>query len=234
MRRIPLAGAMLAAISAVASAGDLSYPVSTMGAGPMVAPSFNWVGTYIGVNGGFGSGSLDWAYAPPPGTANHSTSGGLLGVALGVNMTNGSWLYGLEGDADWANINGSTACPNPVFTCASKLQWLGTLRGRLGWTTNNILIYGTGGLAAGGVNISTTRPGFAVPPSGTATNGSTSTDLGWTAGLGAEFGFYNNWSLKAEWLYYDLGTHRHTVDQGLVVNARETGNIFKVGLNNHF
>lgn len=232
MRHLLLAGPLFVGLSGLAQAADLTYPMA--GAGPMVAPTFNWAGTYVGVNGGFGSGSLDWAYTPAPGTANHSTSGGLLGVTAGVNVLSGPLLYGLEGDVDLANIDGSTACPNAAFSCDSNLNWLGTLRGRLGWTTNSILFYGTGGLAVGGVNISTTHPGFVVPPSGTATNGSTSTDIGWTAGLGAEFGFANDWSVKAEWLYYNLGSHLHTVDGNLKVNATEFGNIFKVGLNKHF
>ena len=57
-------------------------------------------------------------------------SGGLAGVTLGYNWQTGSWVWGLEGDLDWADIKGDTTCG--AGTCEIKDEWLGTARARIG------------------------------------------------------------------------------------------------------
>lgn len=137
------------------------------------------------------------------------------------------WLTGIEADfqgltgegsATLTSISGVAGFPTETFTSATtitkKVDWLGTLRGRLGiLVTPNLLAYGTGGLAYGHVTASTTisqsdtgiLPG---PATGTATTtGSISqTRAGWALGGGAEWKLAANWSLKGEYLHYDLGT----------------------------
>jgi len=97
-----------------------------------------------------------------------------------------------------------------------------------------LFIYGTGGVAWGDVTIQTVWPGVAVPPSGTSTNGQTIIRVGWVGGVGAEHAIWRRLTVKAEWLYYDLGSGTFAVDNGLFVNACETGNMFRGGLNWHF
>ena len=86
------------------------------------------------------------------------------------------------------------------------MKWFGTVRGRLGFTPlNNLMIFATGGLAfgrieyAGNINRSAILVNFNIPGSDTAT------PTGWTVGGGVEYALTNRWSVKGEYLYYDLG-----------------------------
>jgi outer membrane immunogenic protein len=191
---------------------------------------YNWTGFYAGINGGGGFGHTDWTYVVGGTQAGHNTSGGLIGGTVGYNHQIQNWVLGLEGDWDWANIKGSTACPNPAFSCESKLNSLGTLRGRLGMAvgpTGNILLYGTGGWAWGRLNIQTVHPTV-------GTNGTSHTPSGWTGGGGVEWGFLPHWSAKLEYLYVGFGTNTYTVDTGLQVDAKERVNVIRAGVNYRF
>jgi outer membrane immunogenic protein len=131
---------------------------------------------------------------------------------------------------------------------------LGTVRGRLGWLYSPaLLIYGTGGLAYGGVkgatNVGSTLTGYA--PGSLLVNPGTGasfsdTRVGWTAGAGFEWKATTQWSVKLEYLYYDLGTvttNAQLVDpligfpvpnyfiNNVQTTTRFNGNIVRVGLN---
>jgi len=97
------------------------------------------------------------------------------------------------------------------------VDWLGTVRGRVGFlATPALLMYGTGGFAYGEVKVSTSitqsntdcanfGAGSCVA-SNAATSGESQTRAGWTAGGGFEWLFAPQWSAKAEYLFYDLGS----------------------------
>jgi outer membrane immunogenic protein len=190
---------LLTILSGSAMAADLSLrpPVHTKA--PTTAPGYNWTGLYIGINGGGGWGASRFDF---PGlgttTGDFSTSGGLIGGTIGVNWQTSNLVFGVEGDGDWANIAGSSACPVAGFTCTTSESWLGTARARVGMTTNEWLLYITGGGAFGDVQTRVTGP---VTFAGQSAN-----RAGWTVGGGAEYGFAPGWSLKAEYLHVDLGT----------------------------
>ena len=143
-----------------------------------------------------------------------------------------------------------------------SLDYVGTVRGRLGWLfTPTLLLYGTGGLAYGGVTLNTATQvsntafyisNWNVSPGFGGVNYS-NTQVGWTAGGGLEWMFWPNWSAKVEYLYYDLGsvtqsfalpittTYTYEGNQyndaalfGGQVRARLNGNIVRAGLNYHF
>lgn len=141
----------------------------------------------------------------------------------------------------------------------SSLPWIGTVRGRLGYlVTPTLLVYGTGGLAYGEVN-STVQgtmlwtgvgdyQGYNYLQSGTGSY--SNTQVGWTAGGGVEWMFMQNWSAKAEYLYYDLGkisgtiinnyygindaTGSNGIQSYTNYSARAGGNIIRAGVNYHF
>ncbi len=158
-----------------------------------VAPAFNWTGFYIGINGGYGWGKADWdGFA----SSDASPNGALIGGTLGYNwqMPGSPWVLGVEGDIAWTNLRGSftnAACP---LGCETRNNWLGTVRGRVGYAIDRFLPYVTGGLAVGDIKANPT--GFA---------GTSSTELGWTVGAGIEAAIAPNWSAKLEYLYVDLG-----------------------------
>jgi len=215
MKNILLASvAILALGTASASAADIARRPMPMKA-PAYAPIYNWTGAYIGINGGGGWGRSDYS-APFP-TGSFNTSGGLVGGTLGYNWQMGQLVFGVEGDIDWSNIRGSTPCAGT--TCETRNDWLGTARGRLGYAFGRFLPYVTGGAAFG--NVKTNIAGI-----GSASD----TKAGWTLGGGLEYGLAGPWSIKAEYLYVDLG-HDSVV---LGSNANFHANVVRAGLNYRF
>jgi outer membrane immunogenic protein len=165
------------------------------------------------------------------------------------------WVIGVETDLSWSNVKRSTSLPGPadpsrIVTVQQKLDWFGTFRGRVGVTpVDRVLVYATGGLAYGHAGLSTalTRVFAGVntcvlPNNGgnNCQNGSQSeTKIGWTAGGGIEWAFTGNWSLKGEYLYYDLGSISHTMVDArfpAILNASDElkGSIVRAALNYKF
>jgi outer membrane immunogenic protein len=104
---------------------------------PMVAPvsaeaidlSYDWTGFYLGVNGGYDAGTLNFTSAPIVRTDNFDING-LLGAAHNAQM--GQFVLGVEGDIDAANIHGTGHPLDPSATPAIanfNINWLGTVRG---------------------------------------------------------------------------------------------------------
>jgi outer membrane immunogenic protein len=174
------------------SAGAIKFTVVLQG---YKAPSelpFSWTGFYAGINGGYAWGQSSWsdpAVGANPG--NFNTSGGLVGGQLGYNWQTGAVVLGIETDADWMSVKGSTAGLGGVCAldgggqCQTQQSWVGTTRARVGYAFDRWLPYVTGGVAYGNVQ--------AVQPTGTSTN----TNVGWTAGAGLEYGIDHNWSANS-------------------------------------
>jgi outer membrane immunogenic protein len=209
-----------AAFAGPAAAADLS---PTYGAPyyktPVYAPAFGWGGFYVGLNGGGGWGRSTWDRA-----GEFDLSGGVFGGTAGFGWQFGQVLLGVEGDLDWSGVRGSTsvAC---APGCSTQNNWLGTVRGRVGYAFDRILPYVTGGVAFGDINAST--PGFA---------GASQTNLGWALGAGVEFAVYRNWSVKAEYLHVDLGNFNCALACGLAAsdNVSFDANLVRGGVNYHF
>lgn len=210
-----------AAFTGSVQAADLSpgYGSPYYTKAPAYAPSFGWGGFYLGLNGGGGWGSSTWDRA-----GEFNSSGGVLGGTAGFGWQVGQALFGVEGDLDWSGISGSTtvACPGG---CSTANNWLGTVRGRVGYAFDRILPYVTGGVAFGDINAST--PGFA---------GASQTNLGWALGAGVEVAVYRNWSLKAEYLHVDLGSFNCALNCGPsgTDNVSFSANLVRGGVNYHF
>jgi len=187
--------------------------------GPAYNPIYTWTGFYVGINGGGGWGSSQW-----DAVNSFDVSGGLIGGTVGYNWQFGQVVIGAEADIDWSGIKGTTTmlCPGG---CETRNKWLATARGRLGLAFDRFLPYVTGGLAFGDINA--TVP---VLPGGSISN------AGWTVGAGLEVGLVSNVSLKAEYLYVDLGNFNCGLNCGLAPgsNVSFTTSVFRGGANLRF
>lgn len=199
---------------------------------------------------------------------NANSDGFIGGGQIGYNFQWNALVAGIEADiagiADSKrSVFGLTSSgpvagfPGNSYVAATRVSrsvdYLGTVRGRLGWAfTPTLLAYGTGGLAYGGVNHtvsvleSITGPAFVTDPFFGGANFS-DTRVGWTAGGGVEWMFLPNWSAKAEYLYYDLGHSTSNfamlelngagvpfVGTVLQSRTRYNGHIVRAGVNYHF
>jgi outer membrane immunogenic protein len=204
MNRILVTAIFLIAAAGSAIAADLPQPAPPPQAPvayvPVVAPVYNWGGIYGGINGGWGWGSANWD-AGVAGTftglaGSPNDNGGLVGATIGANFQADAFVFGIEGDWDYSGINtGTTAAICSTFgTCQTGNNWLSTIRGRVGWASDRVLFYATGGGAF--ANVQTTYSGVQT----------THTQIGYSAGAGVEWAFADNWTARAEYLYVNLGT----------------------------
>jgi outer membrane immunogenic protein len=232
MKRI-LAGAALLGTAVSAQAADLAVKAPYYKA--PVALVYDWTGFYIGVNAGDGLGR-DRAQHFMPGSADSiylSPEGGLGGAQIGYNWQTHSLLgplvFGVEADIQGAGLTDHyTSLFAGDATYSQKLDWFGTVRGRVGLATGPVLSYVTAGYAYGSVNTSITEVGVPAFSSGNRIQN------GWTVGSGVEAALGGNWTGKIEYLYLDLGNKSDSftalaTPQTLNTEIRE--NIFRVGLN---
>ena len=226
MKHLLLSSAAAILVSGAAFAADpvIMEPIPAMAPVPAAV---DWTGFYVGLNGGWATGEYDFDYNPPD--VGDDADGWLLGGEVGANWQWNWLVLGVEADVAWADIDGSASCPNPAFDCETEINWFATGRGRLGVAAGRFHFFGTGGVAAGGVEAQSVHlGGAAIPPSGTPENGEDETAIGWTAGAGAEVMFGNRWTVKGDWLYYDLGDDEYVIDNNIVVDVGHTGNVFRL------
>ena len=226
-----------------AVAADMPVKSPVYKAAPVAV--YNWSGFYAGLNAGYGWGDTSFNLTgdndagqglvsiTSTSAGSFRTSGFIGGGQLGYNWQfNRTWLAGLEADIDYSNIRGSESFAAAIFgfpfriDADRRLQWLGTLRARLGvLPTERLLIFATGGLAYGQnkasasitnlsaftLNVVGFLDGTSIScpssnPNPCLAGGGSRTSAGWTVGGGLEYAFWNNVSLKAEYLYVNLGS----------------------------
>ena len=147
-----------------------------------------------------------------------NVGGGLVGGTVGYNYQIQHFVLGVEGDADWSGIRGSSG------GASTSDSWLSTVRGRVGYAADRFMPYITGGGAFGNVNAS--APGLA---------GGSATNAGWTLGAGLEFAIAGNWTAKAEYLYVSLGRFNCGVGCGAATdNVSFNTNLIRGGINYRF
>jgi len=222
MKRLYLTLIGLVALTGAAAAADLArpQPMPYYPKAPAFVPTYSWTGFYFGINGGGAFGSSSWDR-----TGSRNISGGLIGSTLGYNYQIGQTVVGVEGDIDWADINGSStnACP---AGCKTSDTWLSTVRGRLGYAADRFMPFVTGGAAFGNIRAST--PGF--PQTG-------ADRAGWTVGGGLEAALAANWTAKVEYLYVDLGSFNCGLNCGAGLTTDNVSfhtNLLRAGVNYKF
>lgn len=156
-------------------------------------PRFNWAGIYVGAHVGGAFGSSKHTDLAGTTSGGFDTDGYIAGGQIGFNLQSGALVYGLEADISGTDISGGTFSATCPAGCSSQLDWIGTIRARVGWDLGGYMPYLTGGFAYGDASAST--------------NGISANDTltGWTVGGGLEMKLTNNWTLRGEYLYVDLG-----------------------------
>lgn len=224
---------LLAGVSALGFA-SATYAADLVVYNPVVdnyAISDTWSGAYVGAHVGWGWGNVDVTDASGDlsGIDSYSLTGWLAGVQAGANVQMDSIVLGLEGDIAWANITGDSDDADEDIL-GTDINWLGTIRGRVGFAADSFLLYGTAGVAFAGVD-SWMIDTWGVDETFT----DSSTRIGWVAGIGAEAMVADNVSLKAEWLYHDFGSADFSFDNGDETATQSlTVSTFKIGANFHF
>jgi outer membrane immunogenic protein len=234
MRQISTAIIGAAALSIVNFSGAFA---ADMPVKAPIAAAPSWTGWYAGLNAGYGWGRADTSlttnaaeaafvgplpFAPNPLPGTLRPSGFIGGGQIGYNHQFGNMVAGLETDLSFAAMRKTDAATGPftiggnlTTTIESKLNWFGTLRARFGiLPTDNLLIYGTGGLAYGGVKTTTTAsniaPGNCIGFIYCGSGSTSGVSVGWTVGGGLEYAVARQWTIKAEYLYLDLGSRSVT------------------------
>lgn len=221
---------------------------------------FQWTGCYIGANAGYGWGKSEldhrptgaWVNAPldipflaTNGSPTLSYGGVEAGGHVGCNYQIGSFVAGVEADAEYLGLTNSTSFGGPtgvattgLYTQEIRARWLSTVRGRVGGAFDRTFLYVTGGVAFGQIGINQSI--FFNGTGSTAQGSSDATNAGWVLGLGAENALTNNWLLRAEYLYADLGRVTTTLYNATFpawtheVTSRNRVSIVRVGISYKF
>jgi outer membrane immunogenic protein len=203
---------------------------------------------------GFATGAA--TVLPAAANATLNGSGVSAGGQLGCIVQSDSWVWGAEADIQYTgldssraatslgNTNGgpSTIAPGQITESFSS-RWLSTIRGRLGYAMGPVLFYGTGGVAFADVHYAdqVCFPTAGIPGCNAAS--SNVTPVGFAVGGGIEWEFAPMWSVKAEYLFVDLGTNSfdstfvstQTFSSATIThNHHLTENLGRVGLNVRF
>lgn len=215
-RTLLLSSAAVLALTTGALAADLPTTKGPPVYAPPPPPAFTWSGFYVGGQLGYQWGQSRSSYIfdetnpsntlPISGFA-HNDSGIVGGGHIGFNYQVSQFVFGIEGDVDGSSYRGSAT--NAFLATeveSTRIPIEGSVRGRIGFAFDRVLIYGTGG-----AEFASVRSGFdpiAFPAFNTST---TNGRVGWTVGGGIEYAIDNNWSIRAEYRYADLGRVNYAI-----------------------
>lgn len=249
LKKSLLAGAALLFGAGVANAADVID----------VAPVSDWTGFYVGIHGGYGWGNFDYngVISADGGPAyadfgkDTDSDGFFAGLQAGFNWQMDSVVLGIEGDISKSWIDGNDTVrldagdlgflhtrSDADVNVDSTLDWFGTLRARAGFlATPDLLIYATGGLAWGSVDTDVDVT-FVNDPNLDLSSSDSTNHMGWSLGAGLEYKVSDAMSIKAEYLYIDLGKE-DVLDSdinGNPIHVEQDVNVHTVraGLNFHF
>lgn len=220
------------AFAATAVAGDVQ-PLER-------PPVFTWTGFYGGQSGGYTftgksqhPDGVFGAATDAAGSAFDAASGSAMrtslgGGQLGFNYQIQNFVFGLETDLNYTNyatpssaaaLTNGGATDSVAYTSGVGGHWLSTIRGRFGTSIDRLLIYGTGGFAVAGRNLN--NGAVILSPNGQdyAIGTAAHTASGIAIGGGLEYALTNNWTLKGEYLYTELGQGRTYGTSGAVVSG---------------
>jgi outer membrane immunogenic protein len=228
MKRLAFAVTTLSIVGGSALAADLPPPMAPPPRAPaayvpVVAPPYSWGGFYIGGNfgaawnsGGSVTDTLNSTFSGS-GQTTKFTGGGQVG--WNYEFLSGV-VIGAEAMFDWlpnttntVNVTNSAIAGFPgtnTATATLNSRWLTTVTGKLGYAWDRVLVYGKGG----GAWVGADNPNLTINGVPTTLSGSTTTNFGWTAGVGVEWAFAYNVSARIEYDFIGLQNQSITVPAG--------------------
>jgi outer membrane immunogenic protein len=201
-------------LAAPVMAADLPARMPVKAAPAPIITVFSWTGCYIGGHAGFAWGrkkveSVDVLFPVGFTNGHHDVDGFIAGGQVGCNLwQRDRWVLGIEGQASWADIDGSVTLPavttGQLATFRTDIDIIGSIAARLGYAfgaTGQTLVFVKGGAAFVHEQFFATYAIAPVPQQ-------SDKDLrwGWMVGGGIEQALSSNWSLKAEYNYSNFGT----------------------------
>ena len=208
-----------------ASAADLAARPYVKAPPPAPLPViYDWSGFYIGANGGWGQSHNCVDFITLVGTVASGCSdrsGGVVGGQLGYRWQTGSWVWGVEGQGDWADLsNTRVSLFDPTLSTTTKTDGIGLFTGQIGWAWNASLLYFKGGAA-----VTSNRLDIFDNITGLGLVSASNTRWGGTVGVGWEYGFGPGWSVGVEYDHLFMGHNNNSfsgVDPRLaaVINDR--------------
>jgi high affinity Mn2+ porin len=201
---------------------------------PLKAPpiaNYDWSGFYVGGHVGYSRGNgYDTLSDPGPSAADSSFGSLFGGMQFGYNYLHPSrLLVGIEGDISFPNYLDDgivSARTTPFSAVTEKLDFVSTVRGRVGYTLDHWLFYATGGFAW-------SQARFLEDSNSTGNEDKIlRMRIGWALGAGAELAIAPGWTARLEYLYDRLGKAGSTFPSGTGYESTTVDlNSVRVGLN---
>jgi outer membrane immunogenic protein len=226
LKKFLLAAVGAIAITSSASAADLAARPYTKAPAPMIAAVYDWSGFYIGVNGGGGWSHKCWdivtnvlgaPVVPAVSEGCHDATGAVAGGQIGYRWQTGAWVFGLEGQGDWANLRGSNS-PNllqgAVGGDRTKIDAYGTVTGQIGYAWNNVLLYVKGGA----IVVDERYEGFVVA-NGAVFDRASETRWNGAVGAGLDFGVTPNVVIGVDYIHGFMGSRTLSFTSTVVPGA---------------
>jgi outer membrane immunogenic protein len=242
MKRL-LVAAMAAGLASPAFAADA--PAAKPAVKASAPAGFNWTGCYVGIQGGGSWGKSEHVAragdaSGPTISGTFNLTGAVAGRNVGCDFQIEKTVLGFDNDASWTNKHGSAPDMPPfnvTATSSTRERWIDMFRGRVGYALDQVLVYGTAGVAFAGTEVTVSNPAGQVTDSKTRT--------GLAVGLGGEWAAWvDSWgavSVKLEYVHADFGSKRY-VDPAVSFGAftvvtrdvRLTDDIVRAGVNVRF
>jgi outer membrane immunogenic protein len=207
------------------------YPQPVYSSAPA---SFVWSGFYAGLNAGYG-----WMGFGDVGDAHFGSPAGFaLGATAGFNhQYANNVVVGVEGDLNWMKLDTSKAvgAAAPYTTYSADVSWMWTARLRAGYAVERALLYVTAGYAGASIDARYSNPGDAAAtvPVAASSGASDRFHHGWAMGLGLEYAFTSNVSMKGEYLYANLA-EKSSFAAGYATKIDPSISLVRMGVNYRF
>jgi outer membrane immunogenic protein len=227
MKRI-IAAAVVLLVAGPANAADLLNTLSGGGLKDGPAAANTWTGYYVGAQGGYGwDSAVDLKDVKVGNVLTGTRPAGLFGgLSADAYWQASGIVFGLGTDINYANIADNSAVSASGTSLNSTIDWFGTVHARLGLPLgSNVLVYGTGGLAYGGVSTRAVTANTALSDSVGR--------VGWMAGAGSELKLSPGWAASFEWDHIDLGASSFSElvsGNGGTITQNNAFDIIKFGL----